>query len=65
MPNRETISHPPEGKISISGSGDVNGAIVGKAVGASISRRRQALYDETVVARVLTKELWILTWEIN
>ncbi len=59
------VLYAPVGLIDVSGSGAVNGAIIGRAVNISIAANVNAVYDLEVVNRVRAKQITIETWEMT
>jgi hypothetical protein len=59
------VVYAPNSKVSLVGSGAVNGAIIGKEVDISIANKCKLLYDSGVVEAVRMKKLKILTWEVG
>jgi hypothetical protein len=59
------VLYAPYGLVDISGSGAVNGAIIGKNVTIRISAKCTAVYDLEVVERVRVKEITVLSWVID
>jgi hypothetical protein len=59
------VLYAPNGHVDISGSGAVNGAIIGKSVTIRIAATCTAVYDLEVVERVRAKSIRVLTWEVD
>jgi hypothetical protein len=59
------VVYAPNGKVSVAGTGAVNGAIIGKEIDISISKTCKLLYDSDVIEAVRAKKLIILTWDFS
>lgn len=58
------VLYAPEGRIIVSGSADVNGALIGRTVRID-SAKCNAIYDMNVVDRLRAKRIRVLTWEVE
>jgi hypothetical protein len=59
------VLYAPNGKVSVAGSGAVNGAIIGQEIEISISKKCNLVYDQDVIEAARARKILILTWEVS
>lgn len=59
------VLYAPNGKVSVAGSGDVNGAIIGQEIEISISKQCNLLYDQDVIEAARAKRIRVLSWVVS
>ena len=59
------VVYAPNGKVSVAGSGAVNGAIIGQEIGINVAKTCKLVYDSDVIEAVRAKKIKILSWEIS
>jgi len=59
------VLYAPQGKITLGGSVDIQGAVIGKEVEINVAKKVRVCYNTLVVARVRVYRTTVTSWEVS